>query len=76
MGDMGKKETIAKRTSQVEIFFIYKIHTADTHTHTVENQERKKNKQWERKRLFSSSPKHNVHIEQLGYNFLFAIVDG
>ena len=39
---MGKKETIAKRTSQVEIFFIYKIHTADTHTHTVENQERKK----------------------------------
>jgi hypothetical protein len=75
MGDMGKKETIAKRTSQVEIFFLYTKYTQQTHTHCGKSR-RKKNKQWERKRLFSSSPKHNVHNEQLGYNFLFAIVDG
>lgn len=41
MGDMGKKETIAKRTSQVEIFF-YIQNTHSRHTHTVENQEGKK----------------------------------
>jgi len=70
---MGKKETIAKRTSQVEIF----ICTHTQQTHNCEKSERGEgNKQWERKRLFSPSPKHNVHNEQFGYNFLFAIVDG
>jgi hypothetical protein len=49
---------------------------ADTHT-TVKNQKgEKKINNGRGKRLFSSSPKHNVHNEQLGYNFLLAIVDG
>jgi hypothetical protein len=48
---MGKKETIAKRTSQVE--FLKCTNTHSRHTHSVENQkEKKRNKQWERKRLF------------------------
>jgi hypothetical protein len=58
--------------------YTYTQQQQQTHTQLLKNQKggRKKINNGRGKRLFSSSPKHNVHNEQLGYNFLLAIVDG